>query len=104
MKIINNQLDIKLEQFTQEEPNVVLRKSKNNKTAGLYKILPEIWKTREFDDIQLRYCNDVYSQDTIYRQTAVSTLPQKGWHQNTQELPRYNAYFYSGQDLEWSPI
>ena len=47
-KIISNQLDIKLELES------VLRKIKHRKAAGLDEILPEVWKTREFDDIPLR--------------------------------------------------
>ena len=34
MEIINNQLDIKLGQFTQEEHNIVLTKIKNRKAAS----------------------------------------------------------------------
>ena len=62
-KIISNQLDIKLGQFTQEELDSVLRKIKNRKAAELDEIPPEIWKTREFDDILLRHCNAVYNQN-----------------------------------------
>ena len=51
MKIISYQRDIKLGQFTQEKLYSVLRKMKNRKVAGLDEILPEVWKTREFDDI-----------------------------------------------------
>ena len=42
MKIINNQLDIKLEQFMQEELDVVRRKIKNRKAPSLDKIPPEV--------------------------------------------------------------
>ena len=42
MKIINNQLDIKLGQFILEEPNLVLTKIKNRKAAGLDEILSEV--------------------------------------------------------------
>ena len=66
-KIISNQLDIKLGQFTQEELDSVLRKNKNRKSAGLDEIPPEVWKTREFDDILLRYCNAVFNRNTIDR-------------------------------------
>ena len=52
-KIICNQLDIKLGQFTQEELNSVLRKIKNKKAACFDEIPPEVWKTREFEDILL---------------------------------------------------
>ena len=50
MKIINNKLDIKLGQFTQEELNISLTKIKNRKAIGLNEIPPEVWKTRNFDD------------------------------------------------------
>ena len=42
MKIISNQLDIKLGQFMQEKLDIVLRKIKNRKTAGLDEIPPEV--------------------------------------------------------------
>ena len=38
-KIVSNQLDIKLGQFTQEELDSVLRKIKNRKVAGLDEIM-----------------------------------------------------------------
>ena len=41
-KIINNQLDIKLGQFTQEELESVLRKIKNRKAARLDEIPAEV--------------------------------------------------------------
>ena len=50
MKIINNQLDIKLGQFTQEH-DVVLRKIKSRKAAGLNKILPT---TRSMEDKEIQ--------------------------------------------------
>ena len=43
--------------------------------AGLGEIPPEVWKTREFDDILHRYCNDVYNQNTIDRWTKGCILP-----------------------------
>ena len=58
-RIISKQLDIKLGPFTQEELDSVLRKIKNRKAAGLDEIPPEVWKTRQFDDILLRHCNAV---------------------------------------------
>ena len=60
--------------------NSVLRKIKNRKAAGLYKIPSEVWKTREFDDIQLRHCNAVYSQNTIGRwpKGCILPFPKKG--------------------------
>ena len=52
-KIINNQLDIKLGQFMQEELDVVLTKIKNRKAAGFDEIPPEVWKIRKIDDLLL---------------------------------------------------
>ena len=66
-RIISKQLDIKLGPFTQEELDSVLRKIKNRKAAGLDEIPPEVWKTRQFDDILLQHCNTVYNQNTIDR-------------------------------------
>ena len=67
-------LDIKLGQFTQEELGSVLRKIINSKAAGLDEILPEVWKPREFDDILLRRCNAVYTQNTRDRWTKGCNL------------------------------
>ena len=78
-KIINNQLDIKLGQFM-EELDSVLRKFKNRKAAGLDEIPPEVWRTREFDNILLWHCNAVYNQKTIDRWTkgCILPFPKKG--------------------------
>ena len=75
MKIISNQSDIKLGQFMQEELNSLPRKIKNRKAAGLDEIHPEVWKTREFDDILLNYCNAIFNQNTIDRWTKECILP-----------------------------
>ena len=78
-KIISNQIDIKLGQFTQELYSV-LRKIKNSKAAGLNEIHEEVWKPREFDDILLRYCNAVYNQNTIniWTKGCMLPFPKKG--------------------------
>ena len=68
-RIISKQLDVKLGPFTKEELDSVLRRIKNRKAAGLDEIPPEVWKTRQFDDILLRQCNAVYSQNRIERWT-----------------------------------
>ena len=73
-KIINNQLDIKLGQFAQEEFNVVLSKIKSRKATGLDKIPLGVWKTRKFDDLLLQFCNAVYTQNTIERWTKGCSL------------------------------
>ena len=79
-RIISKQLDIKLGPFTPEELDSVLRKIKNRKAAGLDEIPPEIWKTRKFDDIQLRHCNAVYNENLIDRwmNGCILPFPKKG--------------------------
>ena len=66
-RIISKQLDIKLGQFTQEELDLERRKIKNRKATRLDEMPPEVWKTKEFDDILLRHCNAVYNRNTIDR-------------------------------------
>ena len=61
MKIINNKLDIELGQFIQEELDIVQTKIKNREVASFDEISPEVWQTRKFDDLLLRYCNAVYN-------------------------------------------
>ena len=79
-RIISKQLEIKLGPFTQEELDSVLRKIKNRKAAGLDEIPPEVWKTRQFDDILLRHCNAVYNQNPIDRwmKGCILPFPKKG--------------------------
>ena len=74
-RIISKQLDIKLRPFTKEELDSVLKKIKNRKAAGLDEIPPEVWKTRQFNDILLRQCNAVYSQNRIERWMKGCILP-----------------------------
>ena len=74
-KMINYQLDIKLGQFAQEELDVVLIKTKDRRAACLDEIPTEVWKTKTFDDILLRYCDALYNQNTIDRWTKGCTLP-----------------------------
>ena len=79
-RIISKQLDIKLGLFTKEELDSVLRKIKNRKAAGLDEIPPEVWKTRQFDDILLRLCNAVYNQNPIdtWTKGCILPFPKKG--------------------------
>ena len=79
-RIISKKLDIKLGPFTQEELDSVLRKIRNRKAAGLDEIPPEVWKTRQFDDILLRHCNAVYNQNPIDRwmKGCILPFPKKG--------------------------
>ena len=59
--IISKQLDIKLGPFLDS----VLWKIKKRKAAGLDEIPPEVWKTKQFDDILIWHCNAVYNQNPI---------------------------------------
>ena len=79
-RIIRKQLDIKLGLFMQEELDSVLKKIKNRKAAGLDEISPEVWKTRQFNDILLRHCNAVYNQNPIDRwmKRCILPFPKKG--------------------------
>ena len=55
------------------------KKIKIEKGTSLDKILPDIWKTRKFDDLLLRYYNAVYNQNTIDKGTKgyVISFPKK---------------------------
>ena len=75
MRIISKQLDVKLGLFMQEELDSVLRKIKNRKAAGLDEIPPEVWMTRQFDDILLWHCNAIYKQNQIDRWSKGCILP-----------------------------
>ena len=44
-------------------------------SAGFDEIPPEIWKTRQFDDILLPHCNAVYNQNPIDRWMKGCILP-----------------------------
>ena len=101
-RIISKQLDIKLGPFTQEELDSVLRKIKNRKAAGLDEIPPEVWKTRQFDDILLRHCNAVYNKNPIDRwmKGCILPFPKKGLPRISQKLPRHNTYTHSSQNLQ----
>ena len=79
-RIISKQLDIELGLFPQEALDSILKKIKNRKAAGLDEIPPEVWKTRQFNDILLRHCNAVYNQNPIDRwmKGCILPFPKKG--------------------------
>ena len=60
-RIINNQLDIKLGPFTQEELDSVLRKIKNRKATGLDEIPQKYGRP----DNSTTYCSDTATQSII---------------------------------------
>ena len=64
-EILHDFLDINLGNFMEDELNIVLKTTQNIKAAGFNKILSEVWKTRNFDNIFHRLCNAVYKQNTI---------------------------------------
>ena len=74
MKIINNQLG----QFT-KELDIVLKKNLNKIAASLDVIPPEVWKTRKFNDLLLRYCYTINNQNKIDRWTKghIFAFPMK---------------------------
>ena len=78
-RIISKQLDIKLGPSTQELDSV-LRKIKNRKAAGLDELPPEVWKSRQFNDILLWHSNAIYNQNPIDRwiKGCILLFPKKG--------------------------
>ena len=52
-----------------------MTKIKSRKAESLKKILPEVWKTRKFDDLLLHFGNAVYKQNTTENWTKGCSLP-----------------------------
>ena len=73
-------MDNKLGPFTQEELDSELRKIKNRKAVRLGEIPPEVWKTRNFNDILLGHCNAVYNPNPMDRwmKGCIFPFPKKG--------------------------
>ena len=64
-----------------EELDSILMKIQDRKAAGLDEIPPEVWKTRELDDILLRHYKAVYNQNTIidrWIKGCILPFPKKG--------------------------
>ena len=61
-KSINCRLDIKVEQFTHNELNEILRRIKNRKDTTSTRMSSEELKTREFDDLHFRFSNSHISR------------------------------------------
>ena len=72
---MDKELQIEQGTFTIEELEMVLRKTKKNKTARLDEIPAEVWKTGHFNHILLEFCNDVYSQKPIEHWTKGCIIP-----------------------------
>ena len=79
-QLLQDCFEASLGQFTQEELDSILRKIKDSKATGLDEIPPEVWKTRQYDDILLRHCNAVYNQNTmdIWTKGCILLFPKKG--------------------------
>ena len=58
----------------EEEFNTDVKTIKSRKAASLDEILPEVWKTKKFDDI-LQLCNAVYKQNIIREMNKRLKLP-----------------------------
>ena len=79
-KIVNNQLSVKTGPFTPQELKEAIAKTKNKKACGLDGIPPEVWKTNNFNEELLTFCNKVYNQEAIQRWTegCILPFPKKG--------------------------
>ena len=74
--VIDHKLPIKKGLFSMsDELEKDIKKTKNNKAAGLDGIPPELWKTGRFNDYLLNFCNDVYQQNKISVWTKGCILP-----------------------------
>ena len=78
--IIDKELNIKKGNFTGDELDKVLDKTKNNKGCGLDKVPPEVWKTKKFNSLLLELCNAVYNGESIEKWTegCILPFPKKG--------------------------
>ena len=56
------------------------QKLKTGELPVLVKYPPEVWKTRKFDDVQLRYCSALYNQKTDGQKNASPPFHKKYNH------------------------
>ena len=78
---INSLLDNKLGHFTEEEFSIVLTKMTSRKAAGLDKIPPEVWKSKNLYDMHLRLCNAVFfltKYNKKWTKRCMHHFPKKG--------------------------
>ena len=75
-KVIEHELEIKTGPFNELELDLVLKKLKNKKAAGLVGIPPE----DKFNYLLLYYCNKVYNGNVIQSWTegCILPFPKKG--------------------------
>lgn len=79
-KVTHSELNIKKGPFSMLELDEVLDKISNNKACGLDEIPAEVWKTRNFNQQLLSFCNNVYQQKPIerWREGCILPFPKKG--------------------------
>ena len=89
--IIEENLQIKLGNFTEAELCIVLKNLKTKKAAGLDSIPPEVWKTQAFNDIILQLCNAMYNGERInkWSEGCILPFPKKG---DLGDPKNYNSY------------
>ena len=78
--VVNDKLQIKQGNFTEDELSVVLKDLKTKKAAGPDSIPPEVWKTEAFNDIILKLCNAMYNGESIekWSEGCILPFPKKG--------------------------
>ena len=81
-------LDIKTRLFTAYELTKAIQSIQNGKAVGLNKIPAEVWKLEDFQNVLLKSCNSIYSQETIerWREGCILPFPKKGNLSLTKKL------------------
>ena len=78
---VSEELNISSEPFTMDELTAVLKKTKINKTPGLDKIPPLIWKDPIFHELLLKLCNHTFEHHIppkIWCKSLIIPIPKKG--------------------------
>ena len=77
---MDKELQIEQGPFTIEDLEIILRKTKTNKTAGFDEIPAEVCKKGHFNHIYLELCNDVYTlRNQLNTGRCNLPLPKKGY-------------------------
>ena len=79
-QIIDHELNIKKGDFSMDELEKALLKVSYGKACGLDNIPAEVWKTGDFNQELLQFCNAVYNKQEIERWTegCILPFPKKG--------------------------